>query len=302
MTAVWTKFIRRLGAFGAARGGNVAITFAIASLPIIGTVGYAVDYSHANSVKVAMQAALNSTALMLSKDAATLSSTDLQAKAQSYFNALFTRPEAKNIAISANYTTTGGSKIIVNGSALVPTNFLNVVGYPDIAVNGSSTAAWGSTRLRVALVLDNTGSMAESGKITALKTATKSLLTQLQNAASTNGDVYVSIIPFVKDVNINSSNYNSDYMYWDDAAKSDNKSWDANNGTCSAGNYSPRSSCQQHSSCSISGYTSQGSCTAAGVCSNGAKNTATSCTNSKACSNSQYTNKNSCTSNGSDVG
>jgi hypothetical protein len=45
--------------------------------------------------------------------------------------------------------------------------------------------------------------------MTALNSATQSLLTQLKNAASTNGDVYVSIVPFVKDVNLGSANYNS---------------------------------------------------------------------------------------------
>ena len=40
-------------------------------IPIIGFVGAAVDYSRANSAKAAMQAAIDSTALMLSKDAST---------------------------------------------------------------------------------------------------------------------------------------------------------------------------------------------------------------------------------------
>ena len=48
---------------------------------------------------------------------------------------------------------------------------------------------------------------ADDGKITALRTATKSLLTTLQNAATNAGDVYVSIIPFSKDVNVDSVNY-----------------------------------------------------------------------------------------------
>ena len=71
MMSVWTKFRSALRAFRVARAGNVAITFAFATLPIIGGVGFAVDYSRANSVKAAMQAALDSTALMLSKEAAT---------------------------------------------------------------------------------------------------------------------------------------------------------------------------------------------------------------------------------------
>jgi Flp pilus assembly protein TadG len=211
---------------------NVAITFALATLPIIGCVGAAVDYSHANEVKAALQAALDSTALMLAKDAATLSDNELQTKATSYFNALFTKEEAQNIVVHATYTSTGGSTVQVNGSVDVPTDFLGIIGYNDITVDGSSTTKWGSSRLRVALVLDNTGSMADSGKMTALKTATKSLLTQLQSAASTNGDVYVSIIPFNKDVNVGSTNYNGDWIDWSD--------WDSTNGrnqsttTCSS--------------------------------------------------------------------
>ena len=227
ITAVYSRFIEVWRDFRVARAGNVAITFAFATLPIVGAVGAAVDFSHANSVKAAMQAALDSTALLVSKQAATDSSGQLQTNALNYFKALFTRPEAKGVTITANYTTSGGSKVVVNGSALVPTSFLGIMGYQNITVNGSSTVKWGSSRLRVALVLDNTGSMADAGKITALKTATKSLLSQLQNAAGTNGDVYVSIIPFNKDVNVGSVNYNATWIDWTD--------WNASSQTCSRG-------------------------------------------------------------------
>src|SRR3569833_2312893 len=200
--SLWLKLRNELKKIRTARSGNVAISFAFATLPIIGGVGAAVDYSHANSVKVALQAALDSTALMLSKEAATVSTAQLQANAVKYFNAMFTKPEATNLAITTSYTTSGGSAVVVNGQVDVPTIFMGVMGYSKITVNGSSTAKWGSERLRVALVLDNTGSMADNGKMTALKTATKNLLTQLQAAAGTIGDVYVSIIPFSNDVNV----------------------------------------------------------------------------------------------------
>lgn len=224
MKALWTKLAGSLRAFCLASAGNVAITFGVAAFPIVGAVGFAVDYSHANSVKAAMQSALDSTALMLAKDAATTSNADMQIKALNYFTALFTRPEATNIKIAAAFTTTGGSQVTVTGTASVPTNFMGIFGasYQNITVGGSSTTAWGSTRLRVALVLDNTGSMADNGKMTALKAATKGLLAQLQGAATTNGDVYVSIIPFNKDVNAGSSNYNGSWIDWSD--------WEDDNG------------------------------------------------------------------------
>src|SRR5476649_2943972 len=109
MMTIWTQLNRTIGAFRAARAGNVAITFALASLPIVGTVGFAIDYSHANSVKAAMQSALDSTALMLSREATTDTSSQLQTNALKYFNALFTRPEANGVSITATYTVSGGS-------------------------------------------------------------------------------------------------------------------------------------------------------------------------------------------------
>lgn len=224
MKTVYLRLLEALRNLSSARDGNVAITFALATIPMIGFVGAAVDYSRANAVKAEMQAALDSTALMLAKEAATATSDQLQTDAQKYFKALFTRPEARKITISATYTTSGGSKVVVNGSASVPTDFMGIIGYNSITVGGSSTAKWGMSRLRVALVLDNTGSMAEAGKMNALKTATKNLLTQLKNAAKNNGDVYVSIVPFAKDVAVDRANYKENWIDWTD--------WDVKNKTC----------------------------------------------------------------------
>jgi Flp pilus assembly protein TadG len=311
MMSIWSKFRNSLGAFRIARGGNVAITFAFATLPIIAFVGAAVDYSRANSVKAAMQAALDSTALMLSKEAAIDTATQLQTNASNYFKALFTRNDATNVLVTAIYSPSSATAMVVNATAEVPTSLLGVIGIDKIDLNLSSTSKWGETRLRVALVLDNTGSMADSGKMTALISATKSLLGQLKNAVTTNGDVYVSIVPFVKDVNLGKSNYNSDWIYWgtvtganpQDPTMSDNTSWDANNGQCkdttnNSSSYKPRSTCVSHGTCSLSGYTSQSTCTGAGTCSNAGETTQSSCTGTKACSKSQYTTQNKCTSNG----
>ena len=214
MMSAWTKFRNKLRAFRTAQAGNVAIIFALAAIPLIAFVGAAVDYSRANSVKAAMQSALDSTALMMSKEASTDTSTQLQTNATNYFKALFTRTEATNVQISASYNPTSATAMILSASASVPTSILGIIGYNKIDLNLTSTSKWGETKLRVALVLDNTGSMAQSGKMTALQAATKSLLTQLKNAVSNPGDVYVSIIPFVKDVNLGASNYASNYLDW----------------------------------------------------------------------------------------
>jgi Flp pilus assembly protein TadG len=171
MMTAWMKFRSALRAFRPARAGNVAITFALAAIPIIGGAGAAIDYSRANSLKAAMQSALDSTALTLGKQYYTLNGNQLQKEADSIFAAVFTRPEAKNVTITA-INNASGNTIQVNASASIDTTLVGVLGIKTIQVNGTSTATYAvQAKLRVALVLDNTGSMAQSGKMTALKTA-----------------------------------------------------------------------------------------------------------------------------------
>ena len=93
---------------------------------------------------------------------------------------------------------------------------MKVAGFPKVDFNTSSTSAWGNVRMRVALVLDVTGSMARDGKMTALKPAAKALIDQLGALAKNPGDVYISIIPFAKDVNVGASNYTQSWINWSD--------------------------------------------------------------------------------------
>ncbi len=141
----------------------------------------------------------------------------------------------------------------ISASGKLPTDFMGVLGKEFMPVGRSSTTVWGEARLRVALALDNTGSMASSNKLTALKTATHNLLDQLENAATIDGDVYVSIIPFVKDVNVGSANYDQSWVKWDGSASKDADLWDKWNGTCSGGSYA--SYYHNESSCESHGYT-----------------------------------------------
>jgi Flp pilus assembly protein TadG len=219
--------------------GGVAPLMGLLALPLMGSVGVAVDYSRASAARTAFQAALDSTALMLSKNAATQTDAQRQTTATNTFNALFSRPDVTNVQVTPVYVPTNGSKIILSGTATIATNFLGVLGYDHIDISASTTSTWGNTRLRVALVLDNTGSMASSDKMTALKTASQNLLSQLQAAATTAEDVYVSVVPFNKDVNFGSDNFNQSYLRWD--------LWEEGNGSCSNNTYHTKSSCTSHS-------------------------------------------------------
>ncbi|EJW11820.1 hypothetical protein A33M_2725 [Rhodovulum sp. PH10] len=199
--------------FGGDRRASVVPLFAISIIPLTGLVGAAVDYTRASAARTAMQSALDSTTLAIAKNATTVMDQDpsgaaLSAQAETYFRSVFDRPEVAGLTVNVAYSKTDGSRLVVSGKGTIETTFLRVLGslggadFSTLPVSGSSTAVWGNSRLRVALVLDNTGSMASAGKMDALKTASKNLIEQLKNAAQKDGDVYVSVVPFAKDVNV----------------------------------------------------------------------------------------------------
>src|SRR5467141_2864242 len=102
--------------FIGAKDGNIAVLLAIAAVPIISFVGAAIDYTRANAARSSMQAALDSTALMLGKDLTdgTITTSQISAKATAYFNALYTNKDANSVAVTATYTAAAG-----NGSTIL---------------------------------------------------------------------------------------------------------------------------------------------------------------------------------------
>ncbi len=295
-------FLSKLGSFYSDRRGNIAILFGLAIIPIFGAMGAAVDYSLANASRTKLIASLDNTGLTLSK-MMPLTQTQLDTNAWQIFNAnagsLPLTFSANDLIVDAS--TNGKIKLDLNATySLKMATVLEYLGVaPTIPVRAHVEIQWGNSRLRVALVLDNSGSMSASNKMTALKTATSNLITQLQGVSVTPGDVYISIIPFVNAVNVGSSNYTASWLDWTD--------WDANNGTCSvsvSGTPTPHSSqskkslCTATYTCSKSGYTTQTTCLAAGTCSKSGYTTQTTCVAAGTCSKSTYTTQSTCVANG----
>jgi Flp pilus assembly protein TadG len=143
------RVYRAAGGFTGARRGNVAVIFAITLVPVLGLIGAAIDYSRANSARSSMQAALDSTALMLSRDLSQglITPSEINARGQSYFAALYNNGYTKPVSIKTTYMAGGGtgSTLQVSGSGAVTTGLMKMAGLPNINFDLSSTAAWGNT-------------------------------------------------------------------------------------------------------------------------------------------------------------
>jgi Flp pilus assembly protein TadG len=216
--AILGNLHNRLRSFAGEQRGNVMITFALALVPIIGLAGAAIDYSRGSSTKAAMQSAVDSAALMLSKEAQNLTTAQLNAKADAMFKALFHRPDVTDLVVTPTFENsgTGNYKLILTATGTVPTSFTKVIGQEQINVDVSSQVVWGVKRLELALALDVTGSMDSNNKMTELKKAAKSLLTTLKGVAKKDGDVRIAIVPFAVVVNAGYANVSAVSLDWSD--------------------------------------------------------------------------------------
>ncbi len=222
------------------RKGGVAPLLALSLIPIMGAVATSIDYSRAAAVRSAMQSALDATGLILSKTAKDLDTGALDQKATEYFKAVFNHPEAKNVAVTGGMTkpSEGSYKLALKGTATVDTVFGNIVGQSQVDLSATAEVVWGIKKLNLALALDNTGSMASSDKMTALKEAAHSLLATLQGASRTPGDIQVSIVPFAVDVNVCTDKVSADWIEWTD--------WNKRQGTCSRDRYNDQDECLEN--------------------------------------------------------
>src|SRR5205085_7313781 len=111
-------------------------------VPVLGLVGMAVDYTRGNSMRAAVQAALDATALAMARTAANLTPDQIQQQSSDMFFAQFHRPEAKNVVVTATYSTTNGSQLRISASGSIDTTFTRVMGVSQLSVGSSSTIKW----------------------------------------------------------------------------------------------------------------------------------------------------------------
>jgi Flp pilus assembly protein TadG len=165
-----------ISSFRLNKRGNVAVITALAALPLMAAVGCVIDYTTASMIKTKLQAAA---------DAATLASVSLNssvistAKAMSgngtvsggstfvtnFFNAnLSSAPETTGYTgLTPTATVTRTSLTVTSTmsfTAQVPTFFMGIMGYHNIALSGTSTATYTlPTYIDFYLMLDVSGSM-----------------------------------------------------------------------------------------------------------------------------------------------
>jgi Flp pilus assembly protein TadG len=206
------KWLRRLRSD---ERGNVMVMFAFAMVPIIGLTGATIDYSRAAEARMMLNSAVDSAALMAARDATKLTDAELRDRINKWIAANLTGEAAKTFTSATISIDRTARTISVGANLSVDTSLSRVMGQDSIAVSSSAQSTWGTNTIELALALDNTGSMASSGKMTALKAASLDLIKIMKEATLTTDQIRISVVPFATQVKVSTTLKDESWLRFD---------------------------------------------------------------------------------------
>ncbi len=192
--------------------GAVAPIFAIALIPMLGAAGAAIDFARAYQERTVIQDSLDGAALAGGRKVGVSTNDEIKAEIDKYYydniGNKITNPPALTME-----PVTGGT-ITLTTQLHVPTTLLRIMNMDEIVFNMKTQAKAGMGTIELAMVLDNSTSMAGS-KISTLKTAATDLTTKLFNLTSTSTQpdpVKMAVVPFASSVKVGSQYSNEAWV------------------------------------------------------------------------------------------
>jgi len=195
------------------RRGNLAVFTVAAMIPLLLSVGFGLDYARHSAAHKNLQEVADAAALAL---AATKNDSETEARklAEDVIAANTARTRLDTVSIAALETTDDYVDLSLDGA--IPATFMGLAGWETLNVAASAKAERAVTgSVEVALVLDNTYSMAETdakgiSKIASLKSAANSLVAEL--LADGTADVKVGLVPYADYVNVGTQYRNQPWL------------------------------------------------------------------------------------------
>ena len=190
--------------------GSVAVQFALLALPLCVLTFGLMDVNRATVAKQRLQDALDAATLLAAKTTTATTDTALAAVGTPALNANLTNLSGATLSSSGFHLN--GAYIDSTATIQMTPIVANLWMSGNMNITATSQVVRTMDDLEVALVLDNTGSMASTlgstTKISALKTAATSLVDTLAAAAANSTDpnaVKYAVVPFSMTVNVGST-------------------------------------------------------------------------------------------------
>lgn len=211
--------------------GAVAMMMGLGMIPLVIMAGAALDYSRASKERTVLAAALDAAGLAMAPQVRTLTPAQLQIKTQAYFDAVF-RAQG-GLGSPTVVIKTDVQRLTVSAESAVPATLMQIAGVHTIPVSSAAVVAYGVQKIEVALVLDNTGSMADANKMEELHKAASKFVDDLAAKARVPGEIKVSIVPFATQVRVDPSRAGESWLSaapwgWNGCVADRDQPWDVN--------------------------------------------------------------------------
>ena len=183
------------------RRGGLSWFVAAATVPMVAAVGLSVDAARGYLVRSRLSQALDAAALAGGRVAL---SPNRDGDITMYFNANFP-PNYLGATVTGPTITVSGTTndtIKVTATAQLGTTFVRVLGIDTMNVAAQTIVKRATQGMELVLVMDNTGSMAQNGKLTAMKNAATDLVNILYGTQTTVPNLWIGLVPFSQAINI----------------------------------------------------------------------------------------------------
>jgi Flp pilus assembly protein TadG len=183
------------------RKGSISVGFAIMGFTLVAGSGIGLDLSLVVAEKARLQAAADGAALSANYQSDGLTATAIKVAAENYFDATYMKPA--KVSVERSVTVLDG-EVTVNATAKMPTVFAPFLGFDEFIFSVMAQTEIGKASFDIALVLDNSGSMAGT-KIDTLKTAASDLietLLDINDISDRDDRVKIGLVPFTAFVNV----------------------------------------------------------------------------------------------------
>lgn len=205
--------LRRRAVPSLGRRGSITGYAAIMLIVLVGFAGFAIDLQRAWLVHTRLKTAVDAAALAAARD---FDNVNRDANARLAFTANINPTGGVNVAFGSDVSTPtiqqiDTDKIRITATATVPKTLFRVMSSSSLTLTETTLAQRRASGLELALVLDATGSMSQTDsvlgitKIQAAKNAISTMLDVLYGTEDTQRNLWVSVVPFSRNVNIGTS-------------------------------------------------------------------------------------------------
>ncbi len=203
-----------LNKFSKNNSGNFSQMSALIAVPVILTIGAAVDYSIMSRENSKLQNSLDAAILAVGRDFESREKSAVVKELKNFLKSNLSASEYKKIGKITVEVDKKNHSLTAKAEAKIDTNFMLLAGIKTLPYDATSQIKSASGGIEIAFVLDNTGSMAADGKIVSLKEAATAF-TEAMMLKDTGGSTKIGIVPFSNHVNVGMSNRNASWLQVD---------------------------------------------------------------------------------------